>query len=159
MEIKILLAAAVFFGGWLWFYLIVRQLLFNFSVAFPLIRKMQALDPELIAVGAKRYTTISILVCMAVSAVLLFVMIHFCPLYLIISFAVGALLCFGMLITKVRPENRDMFDSFCIGYYRFVADDELRTAIYNKDIKKINHRLRDMGMSGTFVPEFRKTED
>ncbi|MCR5090188.1 MAG: hypothetical protein K6C08_11850 [Oscillospiraceae bacterium] len=159
MEIKILLAAAVFFAGWLWFYLLMRQFMFNFTVAFPLIRRMQSLDPELIAVGARRYTTISVLVCTVVSAVLIFAIVYFCPLYLIISFFVGAVLCFGMLVTKVRPENRAMFDSFCLGYYRFVADDELRTHIYNKDIKKINHRLRDMGLSGTFVPEFRKSED
>ena len=156
METKIMLAAAVFFGGWLWFYLFGRQLLFNFRTAYPLIRRMQELDPELIAVGAKRYPSTSVTVCALVSAVLLFVVMYFCPNYLRIAFAVGALICFVMLITKVSPENRAMFDSFCAGYCRFVPDDELRTAMYNKDVKKINRRLREMEYGKTFVPEFKE---
>ena len=49
MEIKIMYAAAIFFGGWLMSYVFLRQLLFNFRVAYPLLKKMNALDPELIA--------------------------------------------------------------------------------------------------------------
>ena len=57
METKILLAAGIFFLGWLWFYFIMRQFLFNLMTAYPLIRKMQSIDKDLIAIGAKRYTT------------------------------------------------------------------------------------------------------
>ena len=53
MEIKIMLAAAVFFGGWLLSYVFLRQLLFNFRVAYPLLNKMNGIDPELIAPGAR----------------------------------------------------------------------------------------------------------
>ena len=72
MEIKIMLAAAVFFGGWLLSYVFLRQLLFNFRVAYPLLNKMKGIDPELIAPGARRYTNTSVVVCIvgiAVSAV------------------------------------------------------------------------------------------
>ena len=33
MEMKIIFAGAIFLGGWLWFYLFLRQLLFNFCTA------------------------------------------------------------------------------------------------------------------------------
>ena len=63
MEAKIMWGAFIFLGGWLWAYLFVRQLLFNLQTAYPLIKKMKAADPDLIAVGAKRYTDISMIVC------------------------------------------------------------------------------------------------
>ncbi len=156
METKIMLCAGIFFGGWLWFYLFMRQFLFNLLTAYPLIRKMQEIDPGLIAVGAKRYTSTSIIVCTVVSAIILFVILRFCPTYLIISFFVGAALCLLMLLGKLSPQNKAMFENFCTGYCRFVADDELRTLMFNKEIKKINRRLREMGYDRSFVPEFKQ---
>ena len=155
METKILLAAGLFFVGWLWFYVFMRQFLFNLMTAYPLIRKMQAIDKDLIAVGAKRYTTTSVLVCLAISAVVVFIIVYFCPLYLKIAFGVGALLCFVLIISKLSPSNKAMFESFCSGYCRFVPDDQLRTIMYNKEIKKINKRLRELGYQESFVPEFK----
>ena len=155
METKIMFAAAIFFGGWLWFYLFMRQFLFNLITAYPMIRKMQNIDPKLIAVGAKRYTATSMLVCVLISVILLFVIIRFCSQYLIISFFVGALLCMIMLLGKLSPENKAMFENFCAGYCRFVPDDELRTIMFNKETKKINRRLREMGYDQSFVPEFK----
>ena len=156
MQIKIMLAAAIFFGGWLLSYVFIRQLLFNFVTAYPLIKKMQSIDEDLIAVGARRYTSTSVLVCILVSAVIVFLVVYFCPKYLIISFIVGVLICLVMLLNKIAPQNRPMFDNFCVGYCRFVPDDELRTIMYNKDVKKINRRLREMGYDHSFVPEFKK---
>ena len=156
MSGKIMLAAGIFLGGWLWGYIFVRQLLFNFATAYPLIRKMQEINPDLIAVGARRYTATSVLVCCFISAVILFLIFWFCPLYLIISFFVGAVICLVMLITKVSPENKPMFESFCTGYCRFVPDDELRTIMYNREIKKIDRRLREMGCESSFVPKFKE---
>ena len=69
MEIKIMLAAAVFFGGWLLSYVFLRQLLFNFRVAYPLLNTMKGIDPELIAPGARRYTNTSVVVCIVGIAV------------------------------------------------------------------------------------------
>ena len=155
METKIMLAAAIFLGGWLLSYIFLRQLLFNFVTAYPLIRKMQEIDPDLIAIGAKRYTSTSVLVCLVISAVVVFVVIYFCPIYLIVSFFVGVLVCIAMLIGKLSPQNQPMFENFCAGYCRFVADDELRTIMYNKETKKINRRLRELGYNSSFVPEFK----
>ena len=156
METKIMLCAGVFFGGWLWFYLFMRQFLFNLMTAYPMIRKMQEIDPNLIAVGAKRYTNTSIIVCTVFSAIVLFVIFRFCPHYLIISFFVGAVLCMLMLWGKLSPQNKAMFENFCAGYCRFVGDDELRTLMFNKEIKKINRRLREMGYDRSFVPDFKQ---
>ena len=124
--------------------------------AYPMIRKMQEIDPNLIAVGAKRYTNTSIIVCTVFSAIVLFVIFRFCPHYLIISFFVGAVLCMLMLWGKLSPQNKAMFENFCAGYCRFVGDDELRTLMFNKEIKKINRRLREMGYDRSFVPEFKQ---
>lgn len=155
MESKIMYGAMLFFAGWLWYYIFVRQFLFNFLAAFPLIRKMQELDPDLIAIGAKRYTTTSVLVCSVISAVILFVILYFCPTYMKISFFVGTALCLFMLLGKLSPDNKNMFENFCAGYCRFVPDDELRTLMYNKEIKKIDRRLRELGYDRSFVPEFK----
>ncbi|MBR0160699.1 MAG: hypothetical protein IJQ02_05390 [Oscillospiraceae bacterium] len=154
MEIKIMLAAAIFFGGWLWFYLFMRQLFFNYMTAYPLMRRMRNLDPDLIAIGANRYTTISTVFCAIASLIILAVIIRFCPLYLKISFSVGAILCCIMLLPKLSYRNRTMFDSFCAAYCRFVPDDSLRTAMYNKDVKAMNRRLREMDFGESFIPEF-----
>ncbi len=155
MEIKIMLAAGIFLGGWLWFYLFMRQFLFNLMTANPLIRRMNALDPELIAIGAKRYTVISTIICVIISVIIAAVVIRFCPIYLLVSFFIGALLCFVLLLPKFSYTNNAMFDSFCTAYCRFVPDDSLRTAMFNKDVKAMNRRLREMEYSGTFVPEFK----
>ena len=61
-----------------------------------------------------------------------------------------------MLWGKLSPQNKAMFENFCAGYCRFVGDDELRTLMFNKEIKKINRRLREMGYDRSFVPEFKQ---
>jgi hypothetical protein len=155
METKILLAAVFFFVGWLWSYLFLRQLLFNVLTAYPLIRKMHATREDLIAVGAMRYTGVSVVTCLIVSAIILFAVIRFCKLYNIISFAVGAVAALLMLLNKLTPKNRPMFDAFCSAYCRFVPDDELRTAMYNKKPGQIKSRLREMGLDSSFVPQFK----
>ena len=150
-----MLAGAIFLGGWLWSYVFIRQILFNYITAFPLIKKMRALKEDLIAIGADRYTIISTVVCTFFAAVFLFVVIRFCPLYLILCFAGGALIAFIMLLKMVSPRNRAMFDTFCSAYCRFVTDDELRTAMYNKKTGPIRARLKAMELSGSFIPEFK----
>jgi len=155
MQMKILWAAAAFFFGWFWAYLLLRQLLFNFVTAYPMIRRMNSLQEDLIAIGAKRYTAVSCIVCVILSAIVLFLLIRFFALYLQISFAVAAVIAFVMLLSRVSPKNRPMFDAFCNAYCRFVPDDELRTAMYNKKTGQINSRLKAMGITGTFIPEFK----
>lgn len=155
MEMQILWGGALFLVGWLWSYLFVRQIMFNFLTAYPLIKKMLSLNGELIAIGAKRYTTVSVLVNILFAGLSLFAVIHFCRLYQIICFSVGALVAFVMLIPRTKPSFPASFDIFCSGYYRFVPDDELRTAMYNKKPGQMKSRLKAMGIGGTFIPEFK----
>lgn len=155
MEFKILFGAALFLAGWLWCYLFIRQLMFNFMTALPLIKKMRSLKDELIAIGAQRYTVTSVAICTVIAGVLLFVVLHFCPLYQIICFALGAVIAFVMLIPRMKPSFPATFDSFCNAYYRFVPDDELRTAMYNRKSGQMKSRLKAMGVSGSFIPDFK----
>ena len=143
METKIMLCAGVFFGGWLWFYLFMRQFLFNLMTAYPMIRKMQEIDPNLIAGGAKRYTNTSIIVCTVFSAIVLFVIFRFCPHYLIISFFVGAVLCMLMLWGKLSPQNKAMFE---------------KTMPLDDMFKGIRNNLKDNGEAYILYPAERFPE-
>ena len=156
---KIMLAAAILLGGFLWSYLFVRQICYNYIIAFPMIRKMNDLQPDLIAVGAKRYTTVSVIATGFLAALILALVIWFFRtperLYLLISFAVGAIAALVMFLIRMKPDNKEMFDLFANAYYRFVPDDELRTALAKKEYKQIRPRLKEMGVRGTFIPKFK----
>ncbi len=154
MAMKIMWAAAIFFGGWLFFYLFGRQLVFNFSAAYPTIKKMREQDKELIAPGADKYTNISVLVCVVTIVVVAAIVIRFCPLYLMISCAVGAVSALLMYLPHAKVSDRGTFDLFCSAYSRFVPDDELRTAMFNRKPKEIRKRVREMGLDPAFVPNF-----
>ena len=156
---KIMLAAAILLCGFLWSYLFVRQICYNYIIAFPMIRKMNDLQPDLIAVGAKRYTTVSVIATGFLAALILALVIWFFRtperLYLLISFAVGAIAALVMFLIRMKPDNKEMFDLFANAYYRFVPDDELRTALAKKEYKQIRPRLKEMGVRGTFIPKFK----
>ena len=154
MAMKIIWAAAIFFGGWLISYLFGRQLVFNFSVAYPMIKKMRAQNPELIAPGADKYTHISVIVCTISLFIVCFLVVRFCPLYLLISFFVGFLSALVMYFPRLKISERSTFDLFCSAYSRFIPDDELRTAMYERNVKHIRSRLRDMGQDASLVPDF-----
>ena len=92
----------------------------------------------------------------AVSVLPIFVIVVLlCKTYLMICFFVGALIALCMYIGRLSPKNRNMFDSFCAAYYRFVPDDELRTAMYNKKPSQMKKRLHEMRISTDFIPEFK----
>ncbi len=154
MAMKIMWAAAIFFGGWLFCYLFGRQLVFNFSAAYPMIRKMRAKDKDLIAPGADKYTNISVLVCLVTIAIVAFLVIRFCKPYLSISFCVGAVSALLMYLPHSQISERSTFDLFCNAYSRFIPDDELRTAFFNRDPKEIRKRVREMGYEPDFIPTF-----
>ena len=78
MEMKVLFGGAIMLGGWLWFYLFVRQFLFNFMTAYPLIKQMTAADAELISPNAKRYTSVSVGLCAFVSVVIAVIVVLLC---------------------------------------------------------------------------------
>ena len=155
METKIMISGALVLAGFLWSYLFVRQIVFNFSVAYPLIRRMKELQPDLIAPGSKSYTVISNVICILVGGAILFAVAYFAPLYISIAFAGGAVAAFLFILFRTKPENKGMMDLFCSAYYRFIPDDELRTIVFNKEYKKVKARLKNMGITGTFVPDFK----
>lgn len=155
MEMKIMLSGAVVLGGFLWSYLFLRQLLFNFLIAHPMIRKMNQLQPELIAGGAKNYTVVSDVVCIVVAGLILFLILRFCPLYVILSFAGGAVVAFLLVLFRTKPSNKSMFDLFCNAYCRFIPNDELRTILAKNDYGKVKAQLKKMNIKGTFVPQFK----
>ena len=154
MAMKIMWAAAIFFGGWLFSYLFGRQLVFNFKTAYPMIKKMRSQNPDLIAPGADKYTNISVIVCVVSILIISFIVIRFCKLYLIISYFVGLLSALFMYLPRLNISDRGTFDLFCSAYSRFVPDDELRTAMYEREPKDIRKRIRDMGFDSSIIPTF-----
>ena len=83
------------------------------------------------------------------------IVIRFCPVYLMVGFFIGVVSASVMVYAKMKPTSRDMFDSFCMTYYRFIPDDELRTAMYNKKPSQMKVRLHELGLSSDFIPEFK----
>ena len=144
MEMKVLWAGALFFAGWLWFFLFVRQFVFNFAVAFPLISRMRNTAEDLIHKSAVRYTVISVIAC---------------AVFIAISFFVGGAVGAVLYINKFTPKNRQMFDAFCATYYQFVPDDELRTAMYNKKPSQMKVRLHTMKLRTDFIPSFKDPDN
>ena len=153
---QIMWFGAIFLGGWFWFYLFMRQFLFDFTVAYPLVKKMRNTGEDLILDAANKYTTVSVAVCTVFMALVAFLVIRFLKTYLIIGFFVGDLVGLVTHLGKLTPRDRGMFDSFCAAYYRFVPDDELRTAMYNKKPSQMKLRLHDMELSTEFIPDFKK---
>ena len=153
---QIMWFGAIFVAGWFWFFMFGRQFLFDFTVAYPLTKKMRNSAEDLILSAANKYTTVSVIVCSVFMALFAFLVIRFLKNYLIIGFFVGALAGLVMHLNKLSPKNRMMFDTFCATYYRFVPDDELRTAMYNKKPSQMKLRLHDMGVSTGFIPTFNK---
>lgn len=156
MEMKILWIGAIFLGGWLWFYLFLRQFLFNLIIAYPLTRKMRATKEDLITKAADKYTTTSMVVCSLFIVIVLFVVLRFCKPYMLAGFFAGAVIGLATYAGNLKLSNRAMFDTFCATYYNFVPDDELRTAMYNKKPSQMKLRLHDMELPIDFIPDFKK---
>ena len=105
--------AGVFLAlGWLWFYLFIRQFLFNLMTAYPLLRQMNALDKELIAVGARRYTHISTGVSAFFALAAAAAVIAFCALYLKICFFIGGLVALVMFVPTLSYKHKPMSVSY-----------------------------------------------
>lgn len=143
-------------GGWFWLYLFGRQFLFDFVVAYPMVKRMRNTAEDLILSAANKYTTVSVVVCTVFLVLSAFAVIWFLKYYYVIAFFAGALIGLLMNLGKLSIRDRDMFDTFCATYYRFVPDDELRTAMYNKKPSQMKLRLHDMELSTDFIPDFKK---
>ncbi len=144
IEMKIMYGALIFVGGWFYFYICLRQLIFDFTVAYPLISKFgKAKGGELFASkGANRLNTISAVIWLIICAGLAFVVIHFAALYLILSFFGGVVVGFIVFAKKLGPKTKSNFEAFCHTYCRFVPDDDLRQAMNQCDLPKIRAALR-----------------
>lgn len=146
MEMKIMYGALIFVAGWFYFYICLRQLIFDFTVAYPLISKFgKAMNGELFAAkGANRLNTISVIIWLVICVGLGFLVVHFAALYLIISFFVGAVLGIILYIKKLGPSTKSNFEAFCHTYCRFVPDDDLRQAMNQCDLPKMRAALRTL---------------
>ena len=161
MEMRIMWAGVMALVGWFWAYLFVRQLIFDIRIGYPVVKKMRKADENLISPNADRYTTVSVITCVLFIAIATFVVIHFfkAKLWLLIPFFAGGIICVFMIIGSVKPSNKSLFENFCGAYYRFVVDDELRTAMYNRKISRMKLRLHDMNVSTDFIPNFKEESD
>ena len=155
---KYIWCGVFFLLGWLWAYLFIRQFIFNFTAAIPLLKGMTKEKPDIIDMKfANRYTWSSIIACGFLILLVGFVCVYFpkSP-WNYGAFLFAGALCTLMLIKKMTPNHRNIFDSFCGAYYRFVPDDELRTAMYNLKPSAMKLRLKDLGLSTSWIPEFIK---
>ena len=63
MEMKIMYGALIFVAGWFYFYICIRQLIFDFTVGYPLISKFGKAGENIFApTGARRMNTISVVI-------------------------------------------------------------------------------------------------
>ncbi len=146
MEMKIMYSALVFIVGWFYFYICLRQLIFDFTVGYPLINRFGNEGPEVFAPkGAHRLNTISVMIWLVICIGLGFVAFYFFAIYLKISFGIGALTGVLAYLNKLSPATRSNFDAFCHTYCRFVPDDDLRQAMSNADIAKMHSNLHKLG--------------
>ena len=96
MEMKFLYAGFLLLAGFLFFYICTRQLIYNFSVTLPLIKKFSPLGEEVFSAKfAKRFNGVSTFVWVLINAGIVFVIARYCPLYLQLSFIAGFV--FGLL--------------------------------------------------------------
>ena len=147
MEMKIMYGALMFVGGWFYFYICLRQLIFNFTVAYPLIAKFGKAGEQVFApTGANRLNTISVIIWLAICVCLGFVVVHFAALYLTLCFAGGVVIGLVVFAKKLGPKTKSNFEAFCHTYCRFVPDDDLRQAMAHADLPKMRAALRALNV-------------
>lgn len=153
MDQKIMFGALMFVAGWFYFYICVRQLVFDFTVGYPLIKKFgEPGEKVLAATPARRLNTISVVIWLLICAGLGWVVFHFClaTLWLLLPFWGGALLGLICFYNKLGPRTKSNFEAFCRTYYRFMPDDELRTATYHADLPRMRAALRALEVDVKF---------
>ena len=146
MEMKIMYGALIFVAGWFYFYICLRQLIFDFTVGYPLISKFGKAGENIFApTGARRMNTISVFIWLIICVGLGFLVVHFAALYLTISFFVGAALGIVIYAKKLGPRTKSNFEACCRTYCRFVPDDDLRQAMAQAALPKMRAALRALG--------------
>lgn len=154
MEMKFLYAAFLLLAGFLFFYICGRQLIFNFSVTLPLIKKFAPLGEDVFSAKfAKRFNGVSIFVWLLINAGIIFVIIKYCPLYLQLSFLGGFVTCLAGTFKQLGI-NQKNFQSFCYMYARFAPDAELYSAMGEAKTKKINQVFKSRSLAPLdLIPE------
>lgn len=161
MANKVLYAALMFLAGWLWYFLIVRQFVFNFTTVLPMLKRFRRAsqsENDLISVNSSRFVAISIIVWIIISLGIFILVAFLCRnhIYLTYSFLVGGIIGAVTFVGHYTEYTERNFKDFCSSYYRFVFDDELRTAMYNSKISAIKIRLDAMNISkDLIVPKFK----
>lgn len=146
LPMKIMYFALLAMAGWVYFYICVRQLVFDFTVGYRLIKVFDGVKEDVFAAqGARRLNTISVIMWAIICAGFLWLVIHFAATYLIIGFAVGALGALAMYSRRLGPRTRYNFEAFCRTYCRFCTDDALRQAMANCDVPKMHAALKALG--------------
>ena len=143
MDMKIMWAALIFVGGWFYFYICLRQLIFDFTVGFPLISKFGAAGETVFAAtGAKRLNIISVIIWALICVGIGWVVIRFCPTYLLVSFWAGAVIGLACFAKRLGPGTKSNLEAWLRTYCRFMPDDALRMACYEADLPKLRSALR-----------------
>jgi len=161
MENKIIYAALLFLAGWLWYFLIVRQFVFNFTTVMPMLKRFKSAEKtkeQLISVNANRFVWISVFVWFLISVGLAVLVVFLCRnhIYLWISFFVGGVIGVITFIGRYTPSTKRNFLDFCSSYYRFIFDDELRTAMYNGKISQMKTAFNRLEINkDLIIPEFK----
>lgn len=146
MEMKIMYGALIFVAGWFYFYICLRQLIFDFTVGYPLISRFGKAGEEVfVPKGARRMNTISVIIWLLICVGIGWAVIHFAALYLIICFFGGAVVGVIVYAKKLGPRTKTNFEAFCRTYCRFVPDDDLRQAMAQADLPKMRAALRALG--------------
>lgn len=145
MEMKFLYAGFLLLAGFLFFYICTRQLIFNFSVTMPLIKKFSVLGEETFSTKfARRFNGVSTFVWILMNAGLIYVVARYCPLYLQLSFLAGWVFCFIGFFKQLKI-NKKNFRAFCLMYSRFSLNTELYAAMNEGKVNKINAVFKSLG--------------
>lgn len=86
LPMKIMYFALLAMAGWVYFYICVRQLVFDFTVGYRLIKVFDGVKEDVFAAqGARRLNTISVIMWAIICAGFLWLVIHFAATYLIMA--------------------------------------------------------------------------
>ena len=161
-SITIMFIGLIFVAGWFLGYLFIRQIVFNFKTAYPVLKSMKETDENLIVYGnAKKYTSVSVATCFFVLALftavvfVLYFKTNFFNLAFLIAYLAGLVVSYFTVFRQMEPDNKKTFESFCAAYYRFIPDDQLRTDMYNLKIPAMKLRCHDLGISTAWIPSLK----
>ena len=133
IALKVLYFVLIAAGGWLYFYLGVRQLVFGLTVGYPLIKSFGGTGAFL-SREAKKLNTVSVIFWAVICLGFMGIVVRFAAPYLIAGFALGALA--GLIMYAKR---------LCRSYCRFAGDAALRGAMAECDLGKIHSALEALG--------------